>query len=77
VAQLRLRYKRPGQQASALIETPILADALRRQPSESARFASAVAGYADLLRGGRRWDLIYMGLLRTEWQAVQSQFLED
>jgi len=56
VAQLRLRYKRPGQQASALIETPILADALRRQPSESARFASAVAGYADLLRGGRRFD---------------------
>lgn len=30
-----------------------------------------------MLRGGRRWDLIYMGLLRTEWQAVQSQFLED
>jgi len=56
VAQLRLRYKRPGQQTSALIETPILADALRRQPSESARFASAVAGYADLLRGGSRFD---------------------
>lgn len=52
LAHLRLRYKLPGANQSALIETPISAAALSRQPSESMRFATAVAAYADLLRGG-------------------------
>lgn len=56
VADLRLRYKRPGSDASRLIDTPILAASLRQQPSDTLRFASAVAGYADLLRGGGRFD---------------------
>jgi len=56
LAHLRLRYKLPGQDASKLIETPILASSLNRRPSESLRFASAVAAYADLLRGGTRVD---------------------
>jgi Ca-activated chloride channel family protein len=52
VAHLRLRYKLPSEQASKLIETPILSSSLSTKPSESIRFASAVAAYADLLRGG-------------------------
>lgn len=52
LAHLRLRYKLPGQERSRLIETPVLRSALRREPSESLRFATAVAGYADLLRNG-------------------------
>jgi Ca-activated chloride channel family protein len=52
LAHLRLRYKLPSQQASKLIETPILPSSLSTRPSESIRFASAVAAYADLLRGG-------------------------
>lgn len=51
VAHLRLRYKLPDAQDSKLIETPILRSSLAR-PSETLRFASAVAAYADLLRGG-------------------------
>ena len=52
VAHLRLRYKLPDAQASKLIETPILRSSLVARPSETLRFASAVAAYADLLRGG-------------------------
>ncbi|SEK76624.1 Ca-activated chloride channel family protein [Pseudoxanthomonas sp. GM95] len=56
VADLRLRYKRLDSDTSTLIDTPILAASLRPQPSDTLRFASAVAGYADLLRGGSRFD---------------------
>ncbi len=52
VADLRLRYKRPGEDTSRLIDTPILHGALRARPSTSLRFAAVVAAYADGLRGG-------------------------
>lgn len=52
LAHLRMRYKLPGAEASRLIETPILQSALTARPSQSFRFAGAVAAYADLLRGG-------------------------
>jgi len=52
LAHLRLRYKLPGQERSRLVETPVLRSSLRREPGESLRFATAVAAYADLLRGG-------------------------
>lgn len=52
LAHLRLRYKLPGADNSRLIETPILRSSLTTRPSQSLRFASAVAAYADLLRGG-------------------------
>ena len=71
VAHLRLRYKLPGQDSSRLIETPILAASATTRPSDAFRFAGAVAGYADLLRGGARidgwqWD----DVLRTARGAV-------
>jgi Ca-activated chloride channel family protein len=49
-----MRYKLPGQDASKLIERPIdekdeVADISKA--SEATRFAAAVAGYGELLRG--------------------------
>ncbi|GAA4868746.1 VWA domain-containing protein [Luteimonas vadosa] len=63
LAHLRLRYKRPGDAASRLIETPVLRDALQAEPGDALRFAATVAAYADALRGGTNlegWD----------WQAI-------
>ena len=61
LAHLRLRYKRPGEDTSRLIETPILRSQLVARPGESMRFAAAVAAFADALRGGKQigqwsWD---------------------
>ncbi len=56
LAHLRMRYKLPGADASRLIEAPILQSSLTRKPSQSLRFVSAVAAYADLLRGGTHVD---------------------
>ncbi|MFK7836734.1 MAG: von Willebrand factor type A domain-containing protein [Sulfitobacter sp.] len=47
LAFLRLRTKAPGAATSDLIETPITADI-----SGSASFATAIAGFGQLLRGG-------------------------
>src|SRR5690606_34128675 len=61
VAHLRLRYKRPGEDHSRLVTTPIASSSLRAAPSDTLRFAATVAAYADALRGGSRigdwnWD---------------------
>ncbi|MDX2277760.1 MAG: VWA domain-containing protein [Hyphomonadaceae bacterium] len=65
LAFLRIRYKLPGQDTSRLIERPITAAdsyaSIDRAP-ESTRWATAVAGYGQLLRGDPylardyRWD---------------------
>ena len=52
VAWLRLRYKRPGEDVSALIEQPVPADtatSLETAPAD-ARFAAAVAAFGQILR---------------------------
>ena len=54
---LRLRYKEPGQDQSQLIETAISAEV--EGASTEARFATAIAGFAQLLRGSdylRDWS---------------------
>lgn len=58
LAHLRLRYKRPGEDTSRLIQTPIsTAQALAKHaPSPALRFAATVAAYADALRGGKNID---------------------
>jgi Ca-activated chloride channel family protein len=55
LAHLRLRYKRPGQSSSELMETPIRREAMRPldQADADFRFATAVAGFGQVLRGGR------------------------
>jgi len=45
---LRLRYKAPGAEDSQLIETPIRAGGT---PDDDARFAAAISGFGQLLRG--------------------------
>jgi Ca-activated chloride channel family protein len=65
LAFLRIRYKLPGEDDSRLIERPITnADMVANisRANESARWATAVAGYGQLLRGdpyltrGYDWD---------------------
>ena len=53
LAFLRIRYKAPGEEDSRLIEQPILASAVTDFDSApaDARFAAAVAGFGQLLRG--------------------------
>jgi len=46
---LRLRYKAPGEAASALIETPILPGS--GTTTDDMRFATAIAGFGQLLTG--------------------------
>lgn len=52
---LRLRYKMPEADTSELIETPLQRDAIKSLADASSefRFAAAVAGYGQLLRGGK------------------------
>ena len=53
IALFRLRYKLPGEKTSTLFEQPVMAEAkvsFDAAPAE-ARFATAVAGFGQLLRG--------------------------
>ncbi len=55
IAFLRVRYKPPHADRSRLMEQPIAQQTLRAswtQTSEDMRFAAAVAGFGQLLRGG-------------------------
>jgi Ca-activated chloride channel homolog len=66
LAHLRLRYKRPAEDTSRLIETPVPRASLRAAPSDTLRFAATVAAFADALRGGTHlerwgWDAIAAG----------------
>ena len=65
LAHLRLRYKRPGETESRLIETPVSANALSQQPSNVLRLAAGVAGFADALRGGTHLE-------QWNWTAIES-----
>ncbi len=56
IAFLRLRYKQPDADASELLEWPIRRDQMLpdwKAASERFRFAAAVAGFGQVLRGGR------------------------
>ena len=62
LAHVRIRYKAPGTDRSRLIETPVSAQAAASMTEVDAdfRFAAAVAGFGQLLRGGRhtgKWSL--------------------
>ena len=52
IAWLRLRYKRPGEDESQLIEQPVMADSATgfEAAPEEARFAAAVAAFGQILR---------------------------
>jgi Ca-activated chloride channel family protein len=53
---LKLRYKLPGEDESKLLDQPLPTSLIRRQlpqASDDLRWAAAVAGFGQLLRGGR------------------------
>ncbi|TVO51606.1 vWA domain-containing protein [Denitromonas halophila] len=54
LAHVRLRYKRPHASTSQLIEHPVRREATRSisATSDNFRFASAIAGFGQILRGG-------------------------
>jgi len=56
LAYLKLRFKRPGQSASELIQQPIRATRIPElaQASTELRFSAAVAAFGQKLRGGER-----------------------
>ncbi|UOF17529.1 VWA domain-containing protein [Lysobacter capsici] len=56
IANLKLRYKRPGEDRSVLIETPVQRSSLRVVASEPMRMAASVAAFADALRGASQYD---------------------
>lgn len=84
IAHLKLRYKLPGSASSRLIERPIRRDQLRGSASPSLRFAAAVAGFADLLRGGTNiegWDAMRLRNLAASGLGAdangdRTEFLE-
>jgi Ca-activated chloride channel family protein len=56
IALLRLRYKQPSSSTSKLIEHPLPVSNINstlQQSSDRFRFAASVAGFGQLLRGGR------------------------
>jgi Ca-activated chloride channel family protein len=84
LAHLKLRYKRPGNDRSVLVEQAVTRAGIRPQASESLRFAAAVAAYADLLRGGERtngftWDQVEAlarGALGDDTWGYRGEFLQ-
>lgn len=68
LAHLRLRYKQSGEASSHLIEIPLMRAAIKPMVQASAdfRFATAVAAYGQLLRGGK-----YMG----DWRYADVRSL--
>lgn len=56
LANVRLRYKKPGSESSQLLEYPIRKDSVAERVSADFRFAASVAAFGQLLRGGK-----YMG----------------
>ena len=59
IALLRLRYKQPDSNNSRLIEQPIHVTKIEKlvdKTSDNFRFSAAVAGFAQLLRGGKYTD---------------------
>lgn len=49
---LKIRYKLPGESESKLITTPIT-DSLKSEGNSDTKFATAVAGFGQLLQGGK------------------------
>jgi Ca-activated chloride channel family protein len=84
LAFLKLRYKLPGNDRSVLMERPVTRRDVKPEASENLRFASAVAAYADLLRGGQNmngftWDQIETlarGARGNDPWGYRSEFLQ-
>jgi Ca-activated chloride channel family protein len=71
---LKIRYKLPNGLRSRLLQTPIRADTgVQAALKQDVQFSTAVAGFAQLLRGGRyTGSLTYQDVLR-EAQASRGE----
>lgn len=84
LAFLRLRHQQPGGSASRLVEHPIGLAGVDASGSERLRFAAAVAGFADALRGGRHlggWGLpeladLAQGARGADADGYRAEFLQ-
>ena len=75
IALFRLRYKLPGESTSTLIKRPIMAEArvsFDAAPAE-ARFATAVAGFGQLLRGAVNVDAFSYDDVLSIAQAARGE----
>lgn len=86
-AFVKLRYKLPKEETSRLIETPVGPAQERRtfaEADEDARFATAVTGFGEILRGGRwtgRYTLddvlrVASGARGEDAYGYRSEFLQ-
>jgi Ca-activated chloride channel homolog len=87
IGYLKLRFKRPGETASTLIETPIgrdrVAPSLAAAPAD-ARFAAAVAAFGQKLKGSAyagdiSWDEIAalaQGARGADAQGYRAEFVQ-
>ncbi|MDB5802667.1 MAG: hypothetical protein JWL63_3606 [Rhodocyclales bacterium] len=85
LAHVKLRYKQPTAQTSELMDTVVRRDTLRplAEASGEFRFATAVAGYGQLLRGGKyagQWGYtdaraLAAGSLGTDRFGYRGEFL--
>lgn len=75
IAYLRLRYKQPEQENSQLMSQPILLSQVSddfQSTSDSFRFAAAVAGFGQFLKGGKYLDKTTLEDLATLAQAAKG-----
>src|SRR5262249_36572112 len=82
---LKIRYKLPDSDTSQLIEQPIAVTAeVPRNLRQDVRFATAVAGFAQLLQGGQyagsvTYDEVFreaQDALGRDTQGYRAEFLE-
>ncbi|WP_313916208.1 VWA domain-containing protein [Tahibacter sp.] len=84
IAFVKLRYKKPNEDTSRLIERPLRKSELQDSASERLRFAAAVAAFADTLRGGAHlgaFDLeriatLARGARGTDSDGYREEFLK-
>jgi len=53
LAELRIRYKLPGEDTSRLLSSPVLGGGINKRGGNAFNFAAAVAAFGQKLRGGR------------------------
>jgi len=70
---LKLRYKQPEAEQSRLIEQPIARPARIGAGSASLRFAAAVAGFGEALRGGKYLDGWHHADIATLARAAEGR----
>ncbi len=75
LALLRLRYKQPGKADSTLIEQPILAASRTSFDAapEEARFATAVAGFGQILRGAAQMEAFSLDDVEAAARAAHGE----